>query len=103
MIIELLFYVDDFYYKFPPVWEAELIAYGVKNEDANLRCRQATKCMTIVVAFHQSNHRDFKSFYVGLVQKYWWINFSNLLRYIPLLYKMSSLFIRVRKVIPPSI
>jgi len=30
-----------------------------------------SECMTIVIAFHQSNHRDFKNFYIGLVRKYW--------------------------------
>jgi len=37
--------------------------------------------MTIVIAFHQSNHRDFKNFYIGLVQRYWSEYFPNWLSY----------------------
>ena len=69
-LIDIFCDVDDFCYKFLPVWEAELIADGVKK-----RRRQSnmstSECMAIVIAFHQYNHRDFKNFYIGLVQKHW--------------------------------
>lgn len=65
-LIDIFCDVDDFCYKFLPVWEAELIGVGVKK-----RRRQSkmltNECMTIVIAFHQSNHRDFNNFYIGLV------------------------------------
>ena len=49
--------------------------------------------MTIVIAFHQSNHRDFKNFYIGLVQRYWLEDFPTLLSYRRFLHKMSGLII----------
>ena len=41
-LIDIFFDVDDFCHKFLPVWEAELIADGVKNEDVNLTCPQVS-------------------------------------------------------------
>ena len=49
--------------------------------------------MTIVIAFHQSNHHDFKNFYFGLVQRYWLVDFPSLLSYTRFLNKMSALII----------
>jgi transposase len=52
-----------------------------------------SECMTIVIAFHQSNHRGFKNFYIGLVRKYWREHFPSLLSDTRFLYKMSALII----------
>ena len=91
-LIDIFCDVDDFCHKFIPVWEADLIANGTKK-----RRRQSkmtlSECMTIVIAFHQSNHRDFKNFYIGLVQKYWQHDFPNLLSYTRFLHKMSYLIV----------
>lgn len=49
--------------------------------------------MTIVIAFHQSNHRDFKNFYIGLVQRYWTEFFPELLSYTRFINTMSGLIV----------
>ncbi len=91
-LIDIFCNVDDFCNKFFLVWEAELIADGVKK-----RRRQSnmstSECMTIVIAFHQYNHRNFNNFYIGLVQKYWRGEFPNLLSNTRFLHKMSGLFV----------
>ena len=91
-LIDIFCDADDFCHKFIPVWEAELIANGTKK-----RSRQSkmtlSKCMTTVIAFHQSNHRDFKNFYIGLVQKYWQHDFPSLLSYTRFSHKISSLIV----------
>ena len=91
-LIDIFCDVDDFCNKFLPVWEAELIANGTKKRRRESKMI-TSECMTIVIAFHQSNHRDFKNFYIGLVQKYWGEHFPNLLSYTRFLHKMSALLI----------
>jgi len=59
---------DDFCNQFLTIWEAELIANVTKK-----RRRQSTlstsDCMALVIAFHQSNHRAFKNFSIGLFKR----------------------------------
>jgi hypothetical protein len=57
--------VDDFCYKFLPAWEGGLMANGDKKRRRQSKM-STSECMSIVIAFHQSNHRDFKNFYIGL-------------------------------------
>jgi hypothetical protein len=90
--IDIFCDVDDFCHQFLPIREASLIANGTKKR----RCQSkmtTSECMTIVIAFHQSNHRSFKSFYIGLVQRYWLEDFLTLLSYTRFLHKMSALFV----------
>jgi hypothetical protein len=91
-LIDIFCDVDDFYNNFLPVWEAELIANGTKKRRRQSKIT-TSECMTIVIAFHQSNHRYFKNFYIGLVQKYWNGYFPYLLSYTRFLHKMSALLI----------
>jgi hypothetical protein len=91
-LIDIFCDVDDFCHKFLPVWETELIAVGVKKRRRKSKI-STSECMTIVIAFHQSNHRNFKNFYIGLVRKYWREDFPNLLSYTRFSNKMSELII----------
>ena len=49
--------------------------------------------MTIVICFHQSNHRDFKNFYTGFVARYWRNYFPNLLSYTRFLELMPTVLV----------
>lgn len=91
-LIDIFCDVDDFCHKFLPVWETELITDGVKKRRRQSKM-STSECMTIVIAFHQSNHRDFKNFYIGLVRKYWLEDFPNLLSYTRFLNRMSELIV----------
>ena len=50
----------------------------------------ASEIMTIIIAFHMSYHRDFKNFYIGIVQCYHHNDFPNLLSYTRFLEVMPS-------------
>ena len=69
-LIDIFCDVEDFYHNFLPVWETELIADSVKKRRGQSNM-STSECMTIIIAFHQSNHRYFKNVYIGLVRKYW--------------------------------
>ncbi|SFC86638.1 hypothetical protein SAMN02745724_02764, partial [Pseudoalteromonas denitrificans DSM 6059] len=69
-LIEIFCDVDDFCHQFLPEWEALLISDSTKKRRRSSKM-STSECMTIMIAFHQSNHRDFKNFYIGLVRRYW--------------------------------
>ncbi len=60
-LTEIFCDVDDFCRVFMPKWDKSLIAKGTRK-----RNRQSRMCMsevmTIIIAFHMSNHRDFKNY-----------------------------------------
>lgn len=66
--------VDDFCKVFMPEWEAQLLADGTRKR--NRQCR-----MTIIIAFHSSNHRDFNNYYTGFVARFYKHYFPELLSY----------------------
>lgn len=81
--------VDDFCLLFIPQWENHLIEAGLKQR------RRASKLttsevMTIVIAFHQSGYRDFKTFYINHVLKYWKNYFPSLVSYTRMLKLLQS-------------
>jgi hypothetical protein len=81
MILEELFcHVDDFCQTFEPLWKQKLIGAELKQ-----RNRQRSLClseiMTILIGFHQSCYRNFKSYYVEKVQMQWGKDFPGLVSY----------------------
>ena len=78
--MELFCDVDDSCHQFIPQWETQLITDGACKRRRSSTMSFGEK-MTIMISFHQSNHRDFKSFYIGLVQRYWTEYFPNLISY----------------------
>ena len=66
MLTELFCVVDDFCKIFLPQWEAKLIETGQRKriKDGNM---SVSEIMTIIIYFHQSNYRNFKSYYLGLI------------------------------------
>jgi hypothetical protein len=91
-LIDIFYDVDDFCNKYLPVWEAKFIANGAKKRKRESKMLMS-EYMTIVISYHQSNHRAFNNFYIGLVQKYWNGYFPYLLSYTRFLHKMSALLI----------
>ena len=85
-------HVDDFCDKFMPVFEQQLITDGLRKRRRHSRMAMS-ECMTIVIAFHQSNYRDFKNFYLGHVSMYWKEYFPKLLSYTRFLEIMPSLIV----------
>ena len=67
--MELFCEVDDFCQEFEPQWRARQIAGGGRRRIR--RGRLATsEIMTIVIAFHASNYRTLKRFYLMLLKKH---------------------------------
>ena len=79
-LLELFCRVDDFYQLFQPQWQREMLTSGT------IRRRRPTKLfrseiMTIMIHFHQSRYRDFKTYYTQFVQRYLHSEFHHLVSY----------------------
>jgi hypothetical protein len=71
--------VDEFWQRFEPVWERELVAGGRRRRR---RGRMApSELMTIVILFQQSQYRTFKAFYTQQVQQHLRGEFPRLVSY----------------------
>nr|WP_150138509.1 hypothetical protein [Candidatus Enterovibrio escacola] len=55
--------VDDFCQTFLLSWETHLISSGIKQRNKPSRL-SVSEVMTIVIAFHQSEYRDLKTYYI---------------------------------------
>ena len=88
-LVELFCDVDDFCRVFIPEWEKQLISDGTRKR--NRACRMTmSEIMTVIIAFHMSNHRDFKNYYKGYVAKFYRSHFPNLLSYTRFLEMMPK-------------
>jgi hypothetical protein len=79
-LVELFCHVDDFCQSFMPVWEEKQLTGG---ERTRLRATQLcmSEIMTLIIHFHQSHYRDFKSYYTEYVQAHLHTAFPNLVSY----------------------
>ena len=91
-LTELFCHVDDFCQAFEPVWQREQLSSGMSQ-----RRRVGQLClseiMTILIHFHQSHYRDFKSYYTQHVQVYLRREFPRLVSYERFVQRMSSALI----------
>ena len=77
---ELFCSVDDFCQVFEQQWQSQLLSH-----DLQMRKRKRSLClsevMTILIGFHQSYYRNFKSYYLEKVQTQWQSHFPKLVSY----------------------
>jgi hypothetical protein len=77
---ELFCSVDDFCQVFEPQWQSHLLSCNLQS-----RKRKRTLClseiMTILISFHQSCYRNFKTYYLEKVQTQWHTHFPQLVSY----------------------
>src|SRR5262245_55595753 len=79
-LLELFCHVDDFWLRFAPEWERDLLDTGVKQRRrAGQLC--ASEIMTIMIYLHQMRYRDFKTYYTQFVQVYLRAEFPKLVSY----------------------
>jgi len=79
-LLELFCHVDDFWQAFEPHWQRELLAGGQRQRQrAGNLC--PSEVMTIVIHFHQSRYRDFKTYYTRYVQVHLRSEFPKLVSY----------------------
>ena len=91
-LVELFCDVDDFCQQFAPKWEAQLLSDGTRKQRRRSEMSTSER-MTIVIAFHQSNHLNFNSLCIGLVQRYWSEYFSELLSNTRIINTISELIV----------
>ena len=79
-LLELFVDVDDFCQKFSTIWGRKLLTDGsikrIRNGQLSL-----SEIMTIIIHFHQSRYRNFKSYYLDHVRKYLSSEFPSLVSY----------------------
>ena len=79
-LLELFVSVDDFCQVFLPFWERKLMQDGSKKRRRTGELR-ISEIMTIVIHFHQSHYRDFKTYYRDHVCKHLRSEFPKLVSY----------------------
>ena len=79
-LLELFVSVDDFCQVFLPFWERKLLQDGSKKRR---RAGQLSisEIMTIIIHFHQSHYRDFKTYYTDHVCQHLRSEFPHLVSY----------------------
>jgi len=61
-LLELFCHVDDFCQTFEPHGQRTLVQQGTRRRNRPSQL-STSEIMTVVIHFHQSHHRDFKSYY----------------------------------------
>ena len=79
-LLELFCAVDDFCRQWEPVWQQQQLASGLRQRQ---RTRQLclSEIMTILIAFHSSGYRNFKTYYQEHVCRSWHAEFPGLVSY----------------------
>jgi transposase len=77
---ELFCCVDDFCQTFELLWERQLLSNGLQRRK-RLRSLCLSEIMTILISFHQSGYRNFKTYYLEKVQSQWQDAFPGLVSY----------------------
>jgi DDE family transposase len=79
-LLELFVSVDDFCQVFLPFWERKLVQDGSKKRRRRGQL-QVSEIMTIIIHFHQSHYRDFKTYYTDHVCQHLTSEFPHLVSY----------------------
>jgi hypothetical protein len=90
-LLELFVDVDDFCLVFLPKWQKRLVSDGSKKRLRQGQLRMS-EIMTIIIYFHQSHYRDFKTYYLEYVCKHLRGEFPNLVSYERFVCLMPSAF-----------
>lgn len=90
-LLELYCHVDDFVKAFLPEWHKHLISSGKKKRRRPSRL-SVSEIITILIHFHQSKYRNFKSYYLLHVCQYLRNDFTHLLSYNRFVSLIPSVF-----------
>ena len=80
-----------FYLLFEPQWQAHLIETDEKQRVKASRLT-SSEVMAILISFHQSGYRDFKTYYTKFVCQYWQRYFPDLVSYTRILKLLQTVF-----------
>lgn len=93
-LVSLFYLVDEFCKGFEPRWKARLVASGearrMKPSSLSL-----SEVLTLLIHFHQSNHRTFKGYYTDYVSVYLRSDFPGLPSYGRFIELMSSITVPI--------
>lgn len=79
-LVALFYLIDEFCKEFEPKWRAQRIVSGERHRTKY--CRMTlSEILTVIVHFHQSNHKTFKHYYKGYVCTQLADDFPNLVSY----------------------
>ena len=91
-LLELFISVHDFWKDFGPYWHQQMLASGgIQRRRSGKLC--PSEIMTIMIHFHQSRYRDFKSYYTRHVQLYLGSEFPGLVSYERFVALMPSVLV----------
>ena len=79
-LLNLFCDVDDFWQRFQPHWEQDLLQSGSRQR-RRLGQLSVSEAMTIMIHFHQSHYRHFKAYYTEYVQEHLRSEFPRLVSY----------------------
>lgn len=65
-LVALFYLIDEFCKEFEPKWKAERLASG-ERQRIRAYTMSLSEILTIIVHFHQSNHKTFKYYYLNYV------------------------------------
>ena len=77
-LLELFCAVDDFCRQLEPAWQRQQLASGLRQRTRQL---SLSEIMTILIAFHCSGYRNFKTYYREQVGRHWRTEFPGLVSY----------------------
>ena len=78
--LELFCHVDDFWQRFRPCWEREMLQSGFRQR-RRLGQLSVSEVITIMIHFHQSRYRHFKAYYTQYVREHLHREFPQLISY----------------------
>jgi len=88
-LVTLFYTVDEFCKGFEPKYKAHLLESG-KIQRVKPSSLSLSEILTIIIHFHQSNHRNFKHYYTDYVRVYLNSDFPGLVSYSRFVELMSS-------------
>lgn len=80
-LVELFCSIDDFWINFEKEWNQILLSSGEKTCTRRRSLLYPSEVMTIIILFHMSSFRNFKTFYLGYVSSHLSNDFSKLPSY----------------------
>ncbi len=79
-ILELFCSVDEFWVRFEPLWQREVLASGQRQRRRTGELHPS-EIMTILILFQTSHYRTFKAYYTEHVVQQWHAEFPKLVSY----------------------
>lgn len=88
-LLPLFYIIDEFCKEFESRWKAERVASGMRRRNRSYSL-SLSEILTIIIHFHQSNHKTFKHYYTDYVGVYLRSDFPRLVSYTRFLELMSE-------------